>query len=171
MITEKLRAGLRVIFIGFNPSLTSHEKGFNYAGRSNRFYKVLYAAGLTNRVYKPEESFSLLDEYSYGFTNIVTRPTRQASELTREEYRQGAIDLQDKLARYQPAVACFVGKGVYQAFVGHARPVPWGMQSPILSGQIAVFVGPATSGLVRMTLAELADHYRPLTAYLTGTKA
>lgn len=88
MITEKLIPGLRVLFIGFNPSLTSYERGFNYAGRNNRFYRILYETGLTERLFRPEESPELL-QYGYGFTNIVARPTRRADEIRPEEYRKG----------------------------------------------------------------------------------
>lgn len=162
MITEKLRPGLRIVFIGFNPSLTSHERGFNYAGRNNRFYRILYESGLTNRLYRPEESPDLLDAYGYGFTNIVARPTKRADEITREEYRQGRVILQDKLATYRPGVACYVGKGVYAEFSGRRKDVDWGFQASCQVNGVRDFVGPSSSGLVRMTLAEQVAIYREL---------
>lgn len=162
MITERLRSGLRIIFVGFNPSLTSHERGFNYAGRNNRFYKVLFESGLTHRLYAPEESPNLLDDYGYGFTNIVLRPTKRADEITSEEYAQGRIVLRGKLERYHPRIACFVGKGVYAEFSRRRQGVPWGFQAESVVPGVRAFVGPSTSGLVRMRLEEQVDIYREL---------
>lgn len=166
MITEKLVPGLRVIFIGFNPSLTSYERGFNYAGRNNRFYRILYEAGLTDRLYRPEESPALL-ELGYGFTNIVSRPTKRAEEIRPEEYREGRDVLREKLERYEPRVACYVGKGVYTQFARRkGSDVPWGLQQNSCVEGVHDFVGPSSSGLVRMKLAEQVEIYKQLAGLL-----
>lgn len=161
MITERLRHNMRVLFIGFNPSLTSYERGFNYAGRNNRFYHVLHESGLTTKLYAPEKSPQLLGDYGYGFTNIVTRPTRRADELTSEDYKMGREVLKKKLLLYKPQVACYVGKGVYEQF-SQRRSLPWGFQHESVVRHVRDFVGPSTSGLVRMTLAEQVSIYRQL---------
>lgn len=153
---------MRILFIGFNPSLTSYERGFNYAGRNNRFYRVLYESGLTTRLYSPEESPQLLDDYGYGFTNIVTRPTRRADELMAQDYAEGRKVLLQKIKQYKPEFACYVGKGVYEQFV-QKRQLPWGFQNPSAIPSTRDFVGPSTSGLVRMTLAEQVSIYAMLT--------
>lgn len=162
MITEKLRPELLVLFIGFNPSLRSYERGFNYAGRANRFYKVLYLSGLTERLYAPEESDQLLDDYRYGFTNIVTRPTARADEITKNEYREGAMILYQKISLYRPRIACFVGKGVYLSYKGTSKQQPWGFTETPTIQNTRDFVAPSTSGLVRMTLAEQVAIYSQL---------
>jgi double-stranded uracil-DNA glycosylase len=169
MITERLTEGLRIIFIGFNPSIRSHELGFNYSGKNNRFYTILYQSGLTKRFYAPSESPNLLHDCGYGFTNIVARPTKRADELTSEEYAQGRIILRSKLEQYRPHVACFVGKGVYQRFAKRTS-VPWGFQECESIPGVRDFVGPSTSGLVRMKLAEQIAIYSELAAYLDETK-
>ncbi len=162
MLTEKLQKHLLILFIGFNPSLRSYERGFNYAGHSNRFFKILYLSGLTNRLYTPEESYDLLDDYNYGFTNLVTRPTTRADEITKEEYRAGVGILYEKLITYQPAIACYVGKGVYLSFIGSSKRQDWGFSKKHTLSHTLDFVAPSTSGLVRMKLAEQADIYRQL---------
>jgi TDG/mug DNA glycosylase family protein len=153
-ITERLLPNMQILFIGYNPSLTSYEKGFNYAGRSNRFYKVLYLSGLTRRLYKPEESPQLLEDYGFGFTNIVARPTKTAAEITKAEYAEGRLVLMEKLERYRPRFACYVGKGVYEQFARPKQHVPWGFQETNVVEGVRDFVAPSTSGLVRMKLAE-----------------
>ena len=165
MITEKLTAGLRIIFIGFNPSIRSFETGFNYNGKNNRFYTILHQSGLTDRYYAPSESPKLLVDYGYGFTNIVTRPTKRADELTTEDYAEGRITLRSKLEHYRPRIACFVGKGVYQRFTKQAN-LPWGFQGQESISGIRDFVGPSTSGLVRMKLAEQVSIYQELAKFL-----
>ncbi|WDL98728.1 mismatch-specific DNA-glycosylase [Alicyclobacillus sp. ALC3] len=165
MITEKLRPELAILFVGFNPSLTSYERGFNYAGRSNRFYRILFESGLTDRQYAPEESPNLLDDYQYGFTNLVARPTQRADELSRSEYREGAHVLRRKLEEFAPRVACYVGKGVYEQFTGR-RKVTWGVQKLNEVPGVIDFVGPSSSGLVRMTLAAQVEIYSELAQLL-----
>lgn len=162
MLTEKLAPGMRVLFVGFNPSLRSYERGFNYAGRSNRFYRILYLAGLTDRLYAPEESSELLYDYGYGFTNLVARPTKTAAEITRDEYRTGAALLREKLTHYRPVVACHVGKGVYSEWSGRRTGIPWGFADDDQVEGVRDFVAPSSSGLVRMTLEEQAGIYRML---------
>lgn len=167
MITEKLQPGLKVIFIGFNPSLTSYARGYNYAGRNNRFYRILYETGLTDRLYRPEESPHLID-VGYGFTNIVSRPTKQAADIRPEEYDVGRRLLREKLAQFRPTVACFVGKGVYTQFARkRGSDVLWGFQREGVVAGVRDFVGPSSSGLVRMKLAEQVAIYAELARFLT----
>lgn len=162
MITEKLIHGMRVLYIGYNPSLRSYERGFNYAGRNNRFYTILFQSGLTKRLYTPEESPLLLDDYGFGFTNIVARPTQRADELTKQEYADGRGILLEKLIRYRPEFACYVGKGVYEQFARPKKNAQWGFQPLDRVEGIKDFVAPSTSGLVRMKLLEQVGIYAEL---------
>ncbi|MFB5192853.1 mismatch-specific DNA-glycosylase [Alicyclobacillus fastidiosus] len=159
--TELLKPGLRLLFIGFNPSPTSAQTGWNYAGPNNRFYRILHESGLTDRLYAPSESRQLFDKYDYGFTNLVLRPTPRASDVTAQEYREGATRLRTTLETYQPTFACFVGKGVYQQYA-RKQKVSWGFQPADPSIHTRLFVAPGTSGLVRMKLAEQVAIYRQL---------
>lgn len=162
MSTELLKHGLRLLFIGFNPSPKSAETGWNYAGANNRFYRILFEAGLTDQLLKPSDNRLLFDVYQYGFTNLVQRPTPKASDVTTTEYRAGATRVLETLVQYQPKFACFVGKGVFQQFI-RQQQVSWGFQPSVSTcPQTILFVGPGTSGLVRMKLAEQVDMYRVL---------
>lgn len=154
-IPDHLAPDLRILFVGYNPSLRSGETGHHYANPRNRFWTILYRAGITPRLYRADEDQDLL-HLGYGFTNIVARPTRTAAEIAPEEYAEGRELLRDKIARYRPKVVCFVGKGVYEAFSGR-RQVDWGYQDePIIDG-VRAFVAPSSSGLVRMKLEEIVD--------------
>lgn len=85
--------GLRVLFVGINPSLRSAEVGHHFARPGNRFWPTLHAAGFTSRQLTPYED-ALLPSFGIGVTNIVPRATRAASELSTEELRAGAVVLE-----------------------------------------------------------------------------
>ncbi len=160
-LPDLLEKDLQIIFIGYNPSIRSAELGHHFAGKSNRFWKVLYLAGLTPVQLSYIQDKELLS-YGFGVTNIVDRPTKSAAEIKKEEYLDGKIRLLHKLERYAPKIACFVGAGVYRAFSGREKR-EWGFQEkPTVCG-IKDFVAPNTSGLVRINLQEQVRIYHALT--------
>ena len=153
------------MFCGYNPSLTSGRSGHHYAHPGNRFWRVLFASGITDRLYRPEEDERLPDLLGIGFTNLASRPTRRADELTREEIRAGAGELREKLERYGPRAVAYTGIGVYRWFRATSK-VGWGLQeNPAVPGVTDVVV-PSPSGLNRMSFEELVDHYRTLAPLL-----
>lgn len=159
-LPDHLQAGLAIIFVGYNPSIRSGQVGHHYANPNNRFWKILFEAGLTPRKYKPEEDKELL-QLGYGLTNIVARPTASASEITKQEYAGGRLALLNKILRYQPQVVCFVGKGVYREYSGR-KTVPWGIQQESVVPGVVDFVAPSSSGLVRMKPADVVEIYARL---------
>lgn len=50
-----------------------------------------------------------------GNTNIVSRPSKDAAELSKEEMAAGTADLESKFARFRPEAVCIVGKGIWEA--------------------------------------------------------
>ncbi len=160
-IPDHLAEGLDLLFIGFNPSLRSAETGHHYANPNNRFWKIIYEAGITDRQYRPEEDAKLL-KHGIGFTNIVARPTKTAAEIKKEEYRHGAKRLKTIITRYKPKAACFVGKGVYEQYIGKKGGIPWGKQETSVVPGVIDFVAPSSSGLVRMPLSEIVSIYAEL---------
>jgi TDG/mug DNA glycosylase family protein len=139
-----------VLFVGVNPSLRSQEVGHHFARPGNRFWPTLHAAGFTPRRLRPEEDGSLPD-HGIGVTNLATRATRAADELTLGELRAGAAELERVVRRYQPRLVAMVGLTAYR--LAFARPrVTMGLQSDDLAGR-PVWVLPNPSGL--------NAHYKP----------
>lgn len=168
-IPDHLKENLTILFVGFNPSIRSSELGHHFANPNNRFWKILYDAGLTPTKFHTTEDFKLLD-YGYGLTNIVSRPTKTAQEITKEEYRNGKVELIEKITKFKPKIVCFVGKGVYQEYSGK-KDVPWGAQDlSVVNGTID-FVAPSSSGLVRMKIDEIVDIYLKLVELKNELKA
>jgi G:T/U-mismatch repair DNA glycosylase len=48
--SDLLKPDLELVFCGYNPSLTSGRSGYHYAHPGNRFWRVLFAAGITDVV-------------------------------------------------------------------------------------------------------------------------
>ncbi len=100
-----------------------------------------------------------------GFTNLCSRPTRRADELTREEIRSGALALREKLEQFRPRVVAYTGIGVYKWFRATSK-VGWGVQKVSAVPGVTDVVVPSPSGLNRMRFEELVEHYRRLTPFL-----
>ncbi|MGX6444246.1 G/U mismatch-specific DNA glycosylase [Neobacillus sp. K501] len=160
LVNDHLKANLKILFVGFNPSIRSSEMGHHFANPNNRFWKILFEAGLTPRKFEAIEDYKLL-ELGMGLTNIVARPTKAADEITKEEYREGKEILRKKIKKFRPEIVCFVGKGVYQQYSG-VKKVPWGKQETVLVPGTIDFVAPSSSGLVRMKLEEIVEIYKGL---------
>ena len=143
---------LHIVFVGYNPGLLSAELGHHYAGKSNGFWKLLAEAGLTPHRFRPEEDRQLLS-LGLGSVNIVDRPTRGASELSREEFQAGAARLHALLVEYRPKIACYLGLGVYRMFTGR-KEVCTGLQEISAVPGVLDYVCSSPSGLNRIPYSE-----------------
>ena len=168
MASDLLRPGLELVFCGYNPSLTSGLSGHHYAHPGNRFWRVLSASGITARLYEPQEDETLL-ELGIGFSNLCSRPTRRADELTREEIRTGALTLRRKLEQFRPRAVAYTGIGVYKWFRATSKAT-WGVQESSAVPGVTDVVVPSPSGLNRMRFEELVDHYRTLAPFLARAR-
>ena len=116
-VADIIRPDLKVLFIGFNPGMRSALTGHHFAGHTNKFWKLLYAARLTADQLAPNEDKQLL-QFGYGILISSPRSSRTAAEISPEEYRQGRLILLAKLACFRPRIACYAGIGVYKALTG-----------------------------------------------------
>jgi TDG/mug DNA glycosylase family protein len=99
---------LRVLFCGINPGLMSGALGHHFARPGNRFWKVLHAAGFTDRIVTPADQFRLL-ERGLGITNLVERASRAAASVTPAQLREGAERLEAKVDTLRPAFVAVLG--------------------------------------------------------------
>jgi TDG/mug DNA glycosylase family protein len=159
-LPDYLQPGLRLVFVGFNPSERSATVGHYYAGRGNLFWPLLYETGLLSEPLTYAEDARVL-EFGIGLTDLVQRPSRSSADLSAAEARAGAVVLHHKLMAYAPRVVCFNGKGVYTWYRGR-QPVALGLQDEPI-GRSQVFVVPSTSGRNgRFGRAEKAAYFRSL---------
>lgn len=164
-LRDRIRAGVRVIFVGINPGIRSAETGHHFAGYSNRFWKLLYESGLVPEPVTYEDD-DRLPQFGFGITNIVARATPGIDTLLPLEYMQGRAKLRRKLRRYRPAVVAMVGVTVFRAmFPQRKGVVKLGLQ-PERIGDTAVFVLPNPSGRnANFTYKEMLKAFRALKAY------
>lgn len=163
-LPDLLAPGLRLLFVGFNPSVRAARLGHYYAGRNNRFWELLAASGLTPRGLAYTEDRTLL-ELGIGVTDLVKRPTRSAAEVTAEEYRRGVERLRRIVREHRPRVVCYNGKGVYLR-AARVPAAPWGRQPGTVVEGVADFVVPSPSGLARIPFGEKARWYTELRVLL-----
>jgi TDG/mug DNA glycosylase family protein len=143
-LPDVIGPGLRVLFSGINPSLYSAAVGHHFARPGNRFWPALHAGGFTPRLYSPWEDRSLLD-LGLGLTNMASRPSAQAAELSGDELARGAAALARKAKRYEPRAIAFLGISAYR--VAFARPKAVLGRQPETLGDTALWVLPNPSGL------------------------
>lgn len=159
--------GLRVLFVGINPSLRSAEVGHHFARPGNRFWPALHAAGFTPRLLRPDEDGEL-PAYGVGVTNIASRPTREAAQITREELREGAGALEQTVRRHQPRLVAIVGLTAYRTAFGRPKAT-MGLQPDEIGGRPA-WVLPNPSGLnAHYKPADFARLYAEARAYADAT--
>jgi TDG/mug DNA glycosylase family protein len=136
--------GLSVLFCGINPGLKSAEVGHNFARPGNRFWPALHGAGFTPRLLRPDEDGEL-PRYGLGITNLVSRPSAAAAELSAAELRAGARELEALVAAYRPRIVAVVGLGAWR--VAFRRPgAQVGLQEDTIAG-VPVWLLPNPSGL------------------------
>lgn len=155
---------LDVLFVGINPGLWTAATQTHFAYPGNRFYPALRLAGIIDWEISPSAGMSDEDRQRFlakglGISNIVARATAKASELTKEELREGARALTDRVAAWQPRVVAIAGITAYRAGFGKPKAA-MGRQPESLAGA-ELWVVPNPSGLnAHETVDSLADWYR-----------
>ena len=124
-LQDVLEPNLICVFVGLNPGIATATSGHAYAHPSNLFWKLLHSSGLTTRRCKPEEDGDLPRLFKLGNTNIVSRPTRNGSELSKAEMDASVQVLDEKIRIFRPEVVCIVGKSIWESIwrVRHATKI------------------------------------------------
>ncbi|RJE23508.1 UreE_C, partial [Aspergillus sclerotialis] len=115
LLRDSIAPNLVVLLVGVNPGIMTGETGFAYAHPSNLFWKLLHSSGITSIRHPPSDTYRLPELYSVGNTNIVERPTRDASMLSKAEMNAGVPVLEAKVAKQRPEAVCLVGKSIWEA--------------------------------------------------------
>ncbi len=168
-LRDRIAPGVEVLFVGINPGVRSALTGHHFAGYSNRFWRLLFDAGLV-----PEpltyEADDRLPEWGYGITNIVPRPTASMSDLRADEFRAGAKILRRKIRRHRPAIVAVIGVTVWRALLeasgerdARTRRVDFGFQADLAIADTRYFVLPNPSGRnANYSYAQMLAAYRKL---------
>jgi len=157
--------GMRLLIVGLNPSEVAADRGYGFAGPTNRFWPAAVAAGL---VTKAKDPLHALRVDHVGMTDLVKRASPSAKELTAPEYRAGFARLEDLVAWLQPRAVCFAGLTGWRAVAD--RKATAGVQDRTVGGR-PVYVMPNPSGLnAHDTVATLTDRLRAALALADRAK-
>src|SRR5688572_16362049 len=161
-LTDRIKPGVRVLFVGINPGVRSAQTGHHFAGPSNRFWKLLFESGLTAERITFEDD-DRLPEFGYGITNIVPRPTPGIDTILPLEYVAGRLALRRKILRFKPSIIAMVGVTVYRAMFPERKGALTLGPQPERIGETEVFVLPNPSGRnANFTYAEMLAAFRLL---------
>lgn len=164
-LPDHLIDGLRAVFVGINPGTRSAATGHHYAGRGNRFWRLLSEAGLIAEPLTAGRDAEL-PGLGFGLTNLVARESPGVGDLAGGELTAGADGLRQKLARHRPEWVVFVGLTVYRAVFGHRGALSCGPQAPLI-GDTRTWVLPNPSGRnTHYTYQAMLDLYRALAEQL-----
>jgi TDG/mug DNA glycosylase family protein len=137
-IPDLVGPGLKLLFVGINPGLWTAATQTPFAHPQNKFYPALVAAGILTDL--PDFSNGLTDDdratlvsRGLGITNLVTRATGMAKELTTDELRAGADRLRANVASWRPRVVAVLGVGAYQKAFSRSKARA-GLQAESLEG-------------------------------------
>lgn len=139
-LADTVGGGMRLLFVGLNPSLFAADSGVAFARPGNRFWPAAIAAGI---VTKDRDPLRALKTDRVGMTDLVKRATPRAAELKASEYRDGLSRVERLVEWTRPSAVCFVGMSGWREVVDQgAEP---GEQERTMGGR-PVYVMPSTSG-------------------------
>jgi TDG/mug DNA glycosylase family protein len=172
MLQDRIKPGVRILFVGINPGQRSAAIGHHFAGYSNRFWPLLYDSKLVSERIKAEDD-GRLPEWGLGITNLVRRMTPGIDALRPDEYLAGATALRRKIRRFKPAIVALVGVSLYRSLfdVRSGTRVSLGLQENTLEGA-RVFLLPNPSGRnANFSYAEMLRAFRALRRTAVRTSA
>jgi TDG/mug DNA glycosylase family protein len=131
---------LRAVIVGINPAPPSVAAGHYYQGRQGqRFFARLRQAGVleTSKGYEDDAGMAA----GIGFTDIVKRPTSNASTLTPAEIREGVRLLSAKLEAVRPPTLIFPFRAAAVELVGRFDGNGW-LRPTFAGSRLFVMPGP-----------------------------
>lgn len=164
ILPDVLQPDLKLVFCGTAAGKRSAAEGAYYAHPGNLFWRALFDAGLTPRIYAPAE-FPLLPLLGIGLTDLAKRHAGNDDELPRDAFDVDV--LRRKIEHHAPRLLAFTSKAAARAALG--RPVECGLQTERI-GATQMFALPSPSGQARghwniepwLALGELvADRHSP----------
>ncbi len=184
-LPDYLRPGLALVLVGINPGTRSVARGHYFSSPNSRFWPAFSASRLAEPIRRSlgvealgaQHDAALLD-FGIGFTDVVKRPSLNASGLTERDVARWAPLCLARLRRYRPRVACFHGRTawghVLRGALGEVNtPFALGPQPTMPRfGVTRCFVLPNPSGAnAHYSLRDLTAWYDRLADFLREIRA
>ena len=146
-LPDLLAPNLRVVFVGTAAGAYSAKLGAYYAKPGNRFWLALHEAGITPRLFEPQE-YPKLFELCVGLTNLCKRDAGMDHVV--KPTRDDLLQFEVKLHQYRPRIVAFTGKRPASYWLKTpTRRLRYGRQDRAASDFPDVFVLPSPSGAAR----------------------
>lgn len=145
MITYALSKNAKILFVGINPHYGSYRRGVPFSN-NKMFWYLLNRSGVIREdieELRKDESLKRIYRnkfvriYGLNFTNIITRPSRDVSQLKRGEEHRGRRRILHAISGNKPKVVCFIGKIAYSKFLGSVD-FEFGWQKNIYDSRVYV---------------------------------
>lgn len=140
MLPDVLEDNLLLVICGTAVAGHSAKVGSYYAGKGNKFWPTLHAAGITERFLHTDEYRELL-AYRVGLTDLVKTVAGTDDMLDAGDF--DVESFQEKMLAYSPKIVCFNGKKAAESYLN--KKVGYGLLADTI-GATLLFVAPSTSG-------------------------
>lgn len=142
MLPDFLAPGLRAVICGTAAGRRSAELGRYYAGPGNRFWPVLYAAGIVPAPLAVGDEARLL-ALGIGLTDVAKGVSGGDADIPRKAYDPAR--LRQLLQALRPGCLAFNGKNAARAFLGSDCPG----YGRVEENGLPIWILPSTSGAAR----------------------
>ena len=119
-LSDHIKPGVRILFVGINPGIRSAATGHHFAGYSNRFWKLLFESKLVPHPLTHQDDWRLPD-WGLGLTNIIRRPSAGIDALKSEDYIAGRKKLLATVQYYRPCTIALLGVTIYRTLFPEHR--------------------------------------------------
>ncbi len=144
ILPDRLRPGLKLVFCGTAAGRVSALQQAYYAHGQNKFWRTLYAVGLTPRQFAPHE-YEMLWDHGIGLTDIAKHVYGMDHQLPRDALGgAAALALRNRILKIQPAILAFTSLNAGRKVMGPRAAA--GEQQDRL-GATRVFILPSPSPL------------------------
>jgi TDG/mug DNA glycosylase family protein len=107
VLPDILPPGLELVFCGTAPGTVSAQAQAYYAHPQNKFWRILFGAGLTPRLFRPDE-FASLPQFGIGLTDIAKHVFGMVKQLPPQALgRAAAEDLRNRITAAAPRRLAF----------------------------------------------------------------
>jgi len=142
VLPDVLRPGLKIVFCGTAAGTVSAARGAYYAHPQNKFWRALFAAGLTPRLLEPED-YAELPQWGLGLTDIAKRVSGMDRELPPGALGSDACAaLTAKIEEAQPRLLAFTSLNAGRRYLGRAAGFG---DSGALVGRTRIWLMPSPS--------------------------
>lgn len=164
---------LRMLIVGINPSPWTAAVNAPFARPGNRFWASLAEAGIIEYTVDASRGLSRRDEHmlaarGIGITNIVSRPTARADELTKDELVAGSTALVERVGNLRPKAVAILGITAFRVAFNAPKATLGHQGAGVVPGWpdgVHLWVLPNPSGLnAHETIASLAEKWAPVWA-------